>query len=295
MGRHGRGRGGLHIFVVPIPDRQSPRTKAERIFDPFTQVDASTGARHGWHGPGPCYLQTSGRPARRPHPARQYPGPRARASRSSCPSKQPPWPGPYPPPKRRGPSPTSPPQGLRLLLVGGSLVEPRADETFSGRRATATLTEAETGYRSPCPLFAGRTFDLVLMDMEMPGMDGCGDHQGPAPVPGKGDRAAAPRPIIMLKRPTPFSEYEEKCRQAGCDGFLSKPIRKAQLITELAPPPSWRGCAAKRPDTARDKALEISPPEPRLFLSGQPRLPPGFISAKKIKIALPSRSQSAPG
>jgi len=116
MGRHGRGRGRLPHFRCPDTASASPRTRAERIFDPFTQVDASTGGRHGWHGPGPCYLQTSGRAARRRIQLDSTLGPGLALHGHPAPQNSLPGGVRTPHPSAVAVA-TSPPQGLRLLLV----------------------------------------------------------------------------------------------------------------------------------------------------------------------------------
>jgi two-component system, cell cycle response regulator DivK len=67
--------------------------------------------------------------------------------------------------------------------------------------------------------------DLIVMDLGMPGMDGWEASRRL-----KADPATADIPIIAL---TAFAMRgdEERARQAGCDGYLSKPCRP-QTIRE---------------------------------------------------------------
>jgi len=68
--------------------------------------------------------------------------------------------------------------------------------------------------------------DLIIMDLAMPGLDG---WQAASQL--KSDPKVADIPIIAL---TAFAMRgdEEKAREAGCDGYLSKPCRP-QTIREV--------------------------------------------------------------
>lgn len=72
---------------------------------------------------------------------------------------------------------------------------------------------------------AKKNFDLVLMDVQMPLMDG---HETTA----KMRKLNFNKPIIALTAHALQSEHE-KCRQAGCDSVLTKPISKVKLIEQL--------------------------------------------------------------
>jgi PAS domain S-box-containing protein len=241
-GGHGVGAAGLHIFVsdtgIGIAADQF-----ERIFDPFTQIDASTRRRHGGTGLGLAICKRLvgllggrihstvpwARRALHDHPAPQTSPPGQARTR----------------PKRFDRRHREPRPGLPVAPRGGLSLEPRTVKLFL-EGEPCSLAEAETGTEA-LSLFAGQTFDLVLMDMEMPGMDGCETTSALRRL--ERETGLRPTPIIMLTAHA-FSEYEEKCRQAGCNGFLSKPIRKAQLIMELHR--QILEAARQASDTARD-------------------------------------------
>jgi CheY-like chemotaxis protein len=75
--------------------------------------------------------------------------------------------------------------------------------------------------------FATGAYDVVLMDMQMPRMDGL--EAIAAIRRSEAASAAPPTPIIMLTA-NALPEHEAAGRAAGADGFLTKPIVAADLI-----------------------------------------------------------------
>ncbi|MBU2978697.1 hybrid sensor histidine kinase/response regulator [Alteromonas sp. C1M14] len=71
--------------------------------------------------------------------------------------------------------------------------------------------------------------DCVLMDCQMPVMDGFEATKRIRALPGK----LSSLPIIALTA-NAFSEDQEACLNAGMDGYLSKPVRRYQLLNKLA-------------------------------------------------------------
>ena len=69
-------------------------------------------------------------------------------------------------------------------------------------------------------------FDVVFMDMQMPVMDG---YTATSTLRSRGYE----RPIIALTANAMHGE-EQKCRQAGCSGFLTKPIDMDKILATLA-------------------------------------------------------------
>jgi CheY-like chemotaxis protein/HPt (histidine-containing phosphotransfer) domain-containing protein len=73
----------------------------------------------------------------------------------------------------------------------------------------------------------GERFDLVLMDLEMPIMDGI-DAARQIRV-WERDREAAPTPIVALTAHA-LDTYREQCHLAGMNGFVTKPLRSEELV-----------------------------------------------------------------
>ena len=87
------------------------------------------------------------------------------------------------------------------------------------------VVEAEDG-REACRYYAEDSFDLVVLDMQMPVMDGYETAQALR------DRGFA-GPILALTANV-LAVDRQRCMDAGCDAFLGKPIRVKQLITVCA-------------------------------------------------------------
>jgi CheY-like chemotaxis protein/HPt (histidine-containing phosphotransfer) domain-containing protein len=87
--------------------------------------------------------------------------------------------------------------------------------------AGATVTSALDG-RIAVNLATTQTFDLILMDMQMPVMDGYAATM-------ELRRRGLTLPIIALTAYA-MAEDRDKCLAAGCSGYLSKPIDEEKLL-----------------------------------------------------------------
>ncbi len=122
-------------------------------------------------------------------------------------------------------------RGARMLLAEDNelnqqvAVELLESEGFvvsvagNGLEALAMIKEAAAG---------GRPFDAVLMDIQMPEMDG---YQAVAEIR-KLDPPAGDAPVIAMTAHVMESE-KQKCFQAGMNDFVTKPIDPAQLFRTL--------------------------------------------------------------
>ncbi len=102
--------------------------------------------------------------------------------------------------------------------------------SFVLRKAGAEVDIAENG-RIACEmataaLEAGQPYGVILMDMQMPELDGYG-----ATTQLRQNGYA--RPIIALTA-NAMSGDRDKCIQAGCDDFATKPINKPHLLATIA-------------------------------------------------------------
>jgi two-component system cell cycle response regulator DivK len=70
--------------------------------------------------------------------------------------------------------------------------------------------------------------DLILMDIQLPGMDGL-----EATAMLKGDEATRAIPVIALTALAMRGD-EERIRAAGCDGYIAKPMQYQELLAAIA-------------------------------------------------------------
>jgi two-component system cell cycle response regulator DivK len=83
-----------------------------------------------------------------------------------------------------------------------------------------TATDAEAGLR----LARADQPDLILMDIQLPGMDGL-----EATSLLKSDESTRMIPVIALTA-LAMKGDEARIRAAGCDGYIAKPMRYQQLF-----------------------------------------------------------------
>jgi len=72
-----------------------------------------------------------------------------------------------------------------------------------------------------------KTYDLVLMDMQMPILDGIGATRQIRSIP---DRSRLP---IIAMTANAFAEDKERCLAAGMNDFISKPATPEILYATL--------------------------------------------------------------
>ncbi|MGV8977142.1 MAG: response regulator [Cellulomonas sp.] len=86
-----------------------------------------------------------------------------------------------------------------------------------------TALDAETGIR----LARGEQPDLILMDIQLPGIDGLA-----ATTQLKHDLETASIPIVALSA-LAMKEDQERSHEAGCDAYITKPLRYKELYAVL--------------------------------------------------------------
>jgi len=92
------------------------------------------------------------------------------------------------------------------------------------RKAGAEVSVVENGQMA-LERAAGESFDLILMDMAMPVMDG---YTAARSLRARG----VATPIVALTAHALAGE-REKCLGAGCDAYLTKPIDRFALLTSI--------------------------------------------------------------
>ncbi|WP_221067147.1 PAS domain-containing hybrid sensor histidine kinase/response regulator [Methylomagnum ishizawai] len=89
----------------------------------------------------------------------------------------------------------------------------------------ATAQDGREAYQALCE----RDYDLILMDVQMPVMDGLESARAIRAMPGPKSRI----PIIALTADA-SAESREACLAAGMNDFISKPARRDRLLATLA-------------------------------------------------------------
>jgi PAS domain S-box-containing protein len=116
-------------------------------------------------------------------------------------------------------------KGWKVLLVDDVEANRRVVELFL-KSCNVSLVHAENG-KIAVEKFIEEPFDLVLMDMEMPVMDGLEATRRIRMW--ELEKREYKTPIIALTAHA-FQEHRQKTMDAGCTEFLAKPIKKQALI-----------------------------------------------------------------
>ncbi|MBK4718361.1 response regulator [Azospirillum sp. YIM DDC1] len=144
---------------------------------------------------------------------------------------------------------------LRILLAEDEPVSQQAAAALL-RRAGHEVTAVGDG-RAALAAVARERYDLVLMDMQMPDMDGVEATRRIRALPrGAGSAAAGLRIVALTASAVPGAA--ERCRAAGADAVLEKPLRLSALDALLD----------RLPSGAASAVAGMPPP-----LDGEPALP----------------------
>jgi PAS domain S-box-containing protein len=198
----------------------------ERIFDPFAQADASTTRRYGGTGLGTTI-------------ARQLAelmggsiGVVSQVGQGSTFTVQLPLHTGRPPADGgvsmrdwlRAPLPT-----LRVLAVDDVPANLELLQLML-ERGGHKISTADSGAQA-FEAFAQERFDVVLMDLQMPDMDGLETTRHLRSF--ERARQRKPTPIIALSASV-LEQDRRNARAAGMDGFASKPVEPVRLMAEIA-------------------------------------------------------------
>ena len=127
----------------------------------------------------------------------------------------------------RGEAPARRARSLRILLVEDNRVNQfLAMELLTVRGHSVNVA---TGGREAIALYERDRFDLILMDVQMPDMDGL---EAVAAIRAR-EKAGAPRTPIVAMTAHAMKGDRERFLEAGMDEYVSKPIRVEDLFDAI--------------------------------------------------------------
>jgi len=203
---------------------------AETLFEPFTQGDNSASRSYGGSGLGLAICKNlvslmggtirvdsrSGKGSEFSFTARFAPGDPVRAVESET--------------LAAAPSETLPVAPSRVLLVDDNPLNVKVERIHLDRMGMDT-TVAGSGAEALL-LLSEQEFDVVLLDLEMPGMDG---HETARRIRGgNGDRPVRQPGIpILAVTAHALAEVRQRCEREQMNGFLTKPAGFGELAAAL--------------------------------------------------------------
>jgi len=232
------GRPGLAIEVIDTGVGIGPEAMG-KLFQPFVQADTSTSRQYGGTGLGLAITRRIAEllggdvtvqsvPGQGTTFTLTVPAEAQRGARTLTPPG-PPSP-PRPAPANGTPAEAAPLKGMRILLAEDG----RDNQLLIGallRKAGAQVDIAENGRSAVQKVMdVGAGYQVILMDMQMPEMDG----YEAAGMLRRGGYAGA----ILALTAHAMAGDSEKSVAAGCNEHLTKPVDRALLIERIL---AWAG------------------------------------------------------
>ncbi len=217
---------GMVLIAVQDTGMGIEPDRLERIFQPFEQADAGIGQQFGGSGLGLSITRSLARLMGGDVAVRSVPGQGSRFDvRLDLPVAEPPQAAA--PESAAAPAAPSRPLNLLLaednevnVLVIEGMLQPlghRVTRACNGREAVDALRRED--------------FDLILMDILMPEMDGIAATRQWRAIEAAEGRSRVP--IVALTANAYDSDIQQSI-DAGCDAHLTKPIGRQALLQALA-------------------------------------------------------------
>jgi PAS domain S-box-containing protein len=218
------GESALLRFAVADTGIGIPRDKLQAIFSPFTQADSSMTRRHGGTGLGLAIARRLVEAMGGELSVRSVPGQGSRFEFTlELPLER-------PAAEVSEPSSTSEfTRPLRILLAEDNRVNQLVAVRLLER--LGHLVDTVEDGKQAVERVASGTYDVLLMDLQMPEMDGIEATR--AIRDRERDRVLDRVPIVALTACATEDDREE-CLGAGMDGYLQKPFVRETLIEAIA-------------------------------------------------------------
>jgi two-component system sensor histidine kinase/response regulator len=118
-------------------------------------------------------------------------------------------------------------EALRILLAEDNVVNQKVTQRILSNEGHS-VEVAGNGREALAALERG-PFDVLLMDVQMPEMDG---FEATAAIRARERFTGARLPIVAMTAHAMAGD-EERCLAAGMDGYVAKPVRKAELLGSI--------------------------------------------------------------
>ncbi|QDU38185.1 Signal transduction histidine-protein kinase BarA [Maioricimonas rarisocia] len=141
---------------------------------------------------------------------------------------------------------------LRVLVAEDTPANRKVVEAILARRGHEPVTAANG--REAVEKLISEDFDLILMDVQMPGMDGL---QATQAVRKLDDPKKASIPIVAMTAHA-LKRDRQRCLEAGMDGYIAKPIDAATLINLVET--TERRMSIQAQDASSDTSLNSGTP-----------------------------------
>ncbi|MBI5168660.1 MAG: response regulator [Candidatus Eisenbacteria bacterium] len=166
---------------------------------------------------------------------------------------------------------------LRILLVEDDLVNQLV--TKSALNRVGYHVEVAGSGREAIERTTSERWDLILMDMQMPGLDGCAATSA---IRAR-ERGVWRTPILGLTGHASHAAHRDRCLAAGMDDVFGKPVDLAELTTAVE---RWTLRAESRVEpVSASPAIEASvPPAPAAPASGESAAPLALVELPEHEV-----------
>ena len=213
--------GELIRIVVKDEGPGIPEEFQASLFEPFTQLDSSTARSYGGVGLG---LAVVHRLVRLMGGTLDFESAEGRGTQFEITLSLPACPAPIDAESSDGECDLS---ALSILVVEDNPINRRVVTTQLEKLQAGEVVVAEDG-RKALEFLSKRAVDLILLDCQMPGLDG---FEVARLIRSDAERFG--RPIIIALTAHALSEERQRCLDVGMDDFLSKPLAFKNLRATL--------------------------------------------------------------
>ena len=221
--REEEGKCRLH-FAIRDTGIGIPEGKRKSVFDAFMQADGSITRKHGGTGLG---LAISAQLAVLMHGTISVESRVGEGSVFHFTAEFGVLTGTMPAQLPAPPAPKTHSRSLKVLVVEDNAVNRRLASKLLEKRGHRP--EVACDGQAALEMMARQSFDLILMDVQMPEMDG---FQATAAIREREAETGAHIPILALTAHAMKGD-RERCLDAGMDGYVSKPIQSSELFAAI--------------------------------------------------------------